>query len=102
MNILLHTHSVEEIQPVIERSTQETEHHHTTQVSPRPPFFGLLLLHLLLTHSFLKAIHEHVTHAPKIHDQKVNAPISMSEFQGGQGVGHSHGARDAVVDERRS
>jgi len=72
-------HIVEEIQPVIERSTQETEHHHTTQ-----------------------AIHEHVTHAPKIHDQKVNAPISMSEFQGGQGVGHSHGARDAVVDERRS
>merc|ERR1712029_233360 len=73
-------HIVEEVQPVIQRQTQETEHHHTTQV-----------------------IHDHVSHAPKVHDTHVNAPISMSDFKGdgGNAVGGSHSAHPVVTDERR-
>jgi len=72
-------HIVEEIQPVIERQTNQTEHHHTIQ-----------------------NISEHVTHAPKVHDTTVNAPISLSQFQGqGAGaLGGSHGPRDALVDDK--
>jgi len=70
-------HIVEEIQPVIERETHLTEHHHTTQ-----------------------PITEHHTHAPRVHDTVVNEPISISEFNGGNKAFTSHGATDAVVDKR--
>jgi len=69
-------HIVEEIQPVIERQTHHTEHHHTVQ-----------------------QINEHVVHAPVVHETTVNAPISMAEF--GQGnAGASHGAREVMTGQR--
>lgn len=77
-------HIVEEIQPVINRQTEETEHHHTTQV-----------------------IHDHVSHAPKVHDTHINQPISMSEFTGqgastGNALGGSHSAHPVVTNEKRN
>lgn len=70
-------HIVEEIQPVIERQTHVTEHHHTTQ-----------------------PITEHHTHAPRIHDTIVNEPITISEFNGGNSGLKSHEAKDVIVDKR--
>lgn len=71
-------HIVEEIQPVIERQTHHTEHHHTVQ-----------------------PITEHHTHAPRVHDTTINAPISLSEFQGGASNLQGHAAKDVITDERR-
>ncbi|CAD6575559.1 MAG: hypothetical protein CYPHOPRED_005737 [Cyphobasidiales sp. Tagirdzhanova-0007] len=67
---------VEEIQPVIERQTHQTEHHHTTQL-----------------------INEEVTHAPRVHDVVVEQPIGINEFTKGGSIAGSHGARGATIDE---